>query len=250
MIINFVVVTKGAGRISEVSARFTLDALPGKQMAIDADLNAGLISADEARERRSEVATEADFYGSMDGASKFVRGDAIAGVLILFINIIGGIAVGMLQHDMSLSAALHNYILLSIGDGLVAQIPALVLSAGTAILVTRVSARQDMAGAVLGQLLGNPRALLVTAGIMGFIGIVPGMPNLPFLFFAALCGVIAWRLLKKQQAAALEAAGPAQPQPVEPQETRELSWEDVPPVDVIGLEVGYGLIPLVDRKQG
>jgi flagellar biosynthesis protein FlhA len=251
VVINFVVITKGAGRIAEVSARFTLDAMPGKQMAIDADLNAGLISAEEARERRVEVATEADFYGSMDGASKFVRGDAIAGILILFINIIGGIAVGMLQHDMSLSGALHNYILLSIGDGLVAQIPALVLSAGTAILGTRVSARQDMAGAVLGQLFDNPKALAVTAGIMGFIGVIPGMPNVPFLLFAGLCAFGAWRMQQKRKQSALEpAAGPAQAQPAESQETRELSWDDVPPVDVIGLEVGYGLIPLVDRAQG
>lgn len=249
-IVNFVVVTKGAGRVSEVSARFTLDALPGKQMAIDADLNAGLITQEEARERRTEVATEADFYGSMDGASKFVRGDAIAGILILFINIIGGLAVGMLQHGMSFAAALHNYILLAIGDGLVAQIPALVLSTGTAILVTRVSAKQDMAGAVLGQLLGNPKALAVTAGIVGFLGIIPGMPNLPFLLFALICGVSAWHLLRKQQQAALQPAAPAEPRAEQQAETRELSWDDVPPVDVIGLEVGYGLIPLVDRKQG
>lgn len=249
-IVNFVVVTKGAGRVSEVSARFTLDALPGKQMAIDADLNAGLITQEEARERRHEVSTEADFYGSMDGASKFVRGDAIAGILILFINIIGGLAVGMLQHDMSFSQALHNYILLAIGDGLVAQIPALVLSTGTAILVTRVSAKQDMAGAVLGQLLGNPKALGVTAGIVGFLGIIPGMPNLPFLLFAVICGASAWHLWRKKQQTALQPVAPAEAQPEQQAEARELSWEDVPPVDVIGLEVGYGLIPLVDRKQG
>ena len=250
-IINFVVVTKGAGRVSEVSARFTLDALPGKQMAIDADLNAGLITQEQARERRTEVATEADFYGSMDGASKFVRGDAIAGILILFINIIGGLAVGMLQHGMSFSDSLHNYILLAIGDGLVAQIPALVLSTGTAILVTRVSAKQDMADAMLGQLLGNPKALAVTAAIVGFIGIIPGMPNLPFLLFAAICGAGAWQIHQIQQRKALvPAAGAVEPRPEQQSETRELSWDDVPPVDVIGLEVGYGLIPLVDRKQG
>src|SRR5690606_20172983 len=213
--------------------------------------NAGLITQEQARERRMEVATEADFYGSMDGASKFVRGDAIAGILILFVNIIGGLLVGMMQHGMSFADALHNYILLAIGDGLVAQVPALVLSTATAILVTRVSAKQDMAGAVLGQLVGNPKVLAVAAGIVGFIGLIPGMPNLPFLLFAAICGYAAWQMFQKQQRQALvPAKGETPPRPEQAAETRELSWEDVPPVDVIGLEVGYGLIPLVDRKQG
>lgn len=254
VIINFVVVTKGAGRVSEVSARFTLDALPGKQMAIDADLNSGLINQDEARERRTEVAREADFYGSMDGASKFVRGDAIAGILILFINIIGGLSIGLLQHDMSFADAMRNYTLLTIGDGLVAQIPSLILSTATAILVTRVSASEEMATSVNTQMLSNPRVLGVTAGVLGLLGMVPGMPNFPFLTLAAICGIGAWFARKRIQ----ETAGASIPSPVEKDlpaeqpsaETRELGWEDVPPVDVIGLEVGYGMIPLVDRNQG
>ncbi|KAB7627390.1 flagellar biosynthesis protein FlhA [Alkalilimnicola sp. S0819] len=254
MIINFVVVTKGAGRISEVSARFTLDALPGKQMAIDADLNAGLITQDQARERRAEVSQEADFYGSMDGASKFVRGDAIAGVLILFINIIGGFAIGMLQHGMAAGTAFEYYTLLTIGDGLVAQIPSLMLSTGTAIIVTRVSAAQDMSGAVSAQILSNPKVLWVTAGVVGFLGIIPGMPNMPFLLLAALCASGAWVATKRSKAEdeALEMPVDELPRAGDapPAEQRELSWDDVPPVDVIGLEVGYGLIPLVDRNQG
>lgn len=251
VIINFVVVTKGAGRVSEVSARFTLDALPGKQMAIDADLNAGLIDQDQARSRRQEVVQEADFYGSMDGASKFVRGDAIAGILILFINIIGGLIVGVAQHDMSLASAVHNYTLLAIGDGLVAQIPSLVLSTATAILVTRMSSAQDMGNAVMAQLFDNPRALLVSATIIGLLGLVPGMPNLTFLLLAALCFAAAWwrhrRCEREQQRASVHREPPSEA--VAP-EHKELTWEDVPPVDVIGLEVGYGLIPLVDRNQG
>ena len=251
VIINFVVVTKGAGRVSEVSARFTLDALPGKQMAIDADLNAGLITQEQARERRVEVATEADFYGSMDGASKFVRGDAIAGILIMFITIIGGLAIGILEHGMPAGDAVQTYTLLTIGDGLVAQIPSLLLSVGTAILVTRVSASQDMSGAVFSQMFSNPKALIITAGIVGFLGAIPGMPNVPFLLFAAVLGYIAWRMVKKQRAAETKPAAKVEPRPAETSpEQKELSWDDVPPVDVIGLEVGYGLIPLVDRKQG
>ena len=252
VIINFVVVTKGAGRVSEVSARFTLDALPGKQMAIDADLNAGLIDQEQARSRRQDVAQEADFYGSMDGASKFVRGDAIAGLLILFINIIGGLTVGLAQHHMSFAAAVHNYTLLTIGDGLVAQIPSLVLSTATAILVTRMSSAQDMAGAVMTQLFDNPRALLVSASIIGALGLVPGMPNLTFLLLAALCFAAAWwqhRRRERGQRRGVEHAEEPAPAAVAP-ENKELSWEDVPPIDVIGLEVGYGLIPLVDRNQG
>lgn len=252
VIINFVVVTKGAGRVSEVSARFTLDALPGKQMAIDADLNAGLIDQEQARTRRQDVAQEADFYGSMDGASKFVRGDAIAGLLILFINIIGGLAVGLAQHHMSLASAVHNYTLLTIGDGLVAQIPSLVLSTATAILVTRMSSAQDMGGAVMTQLFDNPRALLVSASIIGLLGLVPGMPNLTFLLLAALCFAAAWwqhRRRQRDQRRDSEPRDEAPPASVAP-ENKELSWDDVPPIDVIGLEVGYGLIPLVDRNQG
>ncbi|MFP4079557.1 MAG: flagellar biosynthesis protein FlhA [Ectothiorhodospira sp.] len=252
VIINFVVVTKGAGRVSEVSARFTLDAMPGKQMAIDADLNAGVISQEEARRRREEVTQEADFYGSMDGASKFVRGDAIAGILILFINIIGGLVIGTLQHDMSVSDAATNYVLLTIGDGLVAQIPALLLSSATAIIVTRVSAAQDMGQQVLSQLFGAPRALYVSAAIIGLLGLVPGMPNVVFLSLAALMGASGY-LMRQQRVAAeaaearrVEAEAPAPPSP----ETKELTWDDVPPVDLVGLEVGYRLIPLVDRSQG
>ncbi|MEW6764609.1 MAG: flagellar biosynthesis protein FlhA [Pseudomonadota bacterium] len=251
VIINFVVVTKGAGRVSEVSARFTLDAMPGKQMAIDADLNAGLITQDEARTRRAEVSQEADFYGSMDGASKFVRGDAIAGILILIINVIGGLVIGMAQHDMSFGDAGRTYTLLAIGDGLVAQIPALLLSTATAIIVTRMTQSQDMGDQIVGQMFANPKVLGVTAGIMGGMGLVPGMPNLAFLSLAALSGFGAWWMARKQEEAAgsralapVEAAQPPRP------ETRELTWEDVPQVDVIGLEVGYALIPIVDRNQG
>ncbi|PWG63661.1 flagellar biosynthesis protein FlhA [Sediminicurvatus halobius] len=251
VIVNFVVVTKGAGRVSEVSARFTLDALPGKQMAIDADLNSGLIGQEEARTRRAEVAQEADFYGSMDGASKFVRGDAIAGILILLINIIGGLAIGTMQHGMAMGDAMHNYTLLTIGDGLVAQIPSLVLSTATAILVTRVSASQDMTGAVSDQLLGNPKALLITGGIVASLGVIPGMPNLTFLLLGGLCLGAAWWRRRRLQREAAEPEVPAQRQGEETSpEQRELTWDDVPPVDVIGLEVGYGLIPLVDRQQG
>jgi flagellar biosynthesis protein FlhA len=249
MIINFVVVTKGAGRISEVSARFTLDAMPGKQMAVDADLNAGLITQDEARERREEIANEADFYGAMDGASKFVRGDAVAGLLILFINIIGGFAVGMVQHDLSFADAAQNYILLTIGDGLVAQIPSLVLSTAAAIIVTRVSSSQDMGQQFIKQLFSHPRALIVAAGIVGVLGIVPGMPNLVFLTIAAIIGGLAL-LLRQQQRAAAQQAAREQETPAPDPQNADLSWDDVQPVDIVGLEVGYRLIPLVDRNQG
>ena len=249
VIINFVVVTKGAGRVSEVSARFTLDAMPGKQMAIDADLNAGLITQEEAKLRRSEVAREADFYGSMDGASKFVRGDAIAGILILFINIIGGLAIGVIQHGMAFSDALHNYTLLTIGDGLVAQIPSLILSTAAAIIVTRVSSAQDMGKQIMNQMFDNPRALGVTAGVIGMIGIVPGMPNLAFLTLASVCGATAYMIARRKQVQSLMPATVESPVAV-PGEPRELSWEDVVPPDTIGLEVGYRLIPLVDKNQG
>ncbi|WJW74561.1 flagellar biosynthesis protein FlhA [Thiohalobacter sp. IOR34] len=248
VIINFVVVTKGAGRVSEVSARFTLDAMPGKQMAIDADLNAGLITQEEARKRREDIAREADFYGAMDGASKFVRGDAVAGILILFINIIGGLSIGMAQHGLDLNTALHNYTLLTIGDGLVAQIPSLVLSTATAIIVTRVSSAQDMGGQVISQLFEKPAALGVTSGVLGMLGLVPGMPNLPFLTLAAAGGWGAWWLSQRERKAEEEIA--PEPDEEQPTETRDLSWDDVAPVDIIGLEVGYRLIPLVDRQQG
>jgi flagellar biosynthesis protein FlhA len=250
VIINFVVITKGAGRISEVSARFTLDAMPGRQMAIDADLNAGIITQADAIVRRQEVREEADFYGAMDGASKFVRGDAIAGILIVFINLFGGIIIGAAQHGMPIADAGRTYSLLAIGDGLVAQIPALLLSVAVAILVTRVSRPHDMSQQIMGQVLGQPRALGVTAGILTLLGIIPGMPNLVFLGMAGACAAGAYTLRARrasQKAAA--AAAPAKPAAV-PAEQRELSWDDVEQVDPIGLEVGYRLIPLVDRAQG
>src|SRR5580658_9606275 len=210
-IINFVVVTKGSGRISEVSARFTLDAMPGKQMAIDADLNSGLITQDEARLRRTEVRAEADFYGAMDGASKFVRGDALAGILILFINLVGGLAIGTIGHGLGFADAARTYTLLTIGDGLVTQIPALLLSTAVAIIVTRMSGKQDMGGELMAQVLGQPKALGVAAGLLGVIGLVPGMPNIAFLSMAALCGGGAYAIRKRREAAAAKpiAAAPA-----------------------------------------
>ncbi|MBC8211993.1 MAG: flagellar biosynthesis protein FlhA [Gammaproteobacteria bacterium] len=249
VIINFVVVTKGAGRVSEVSARFTLDAMPGKQMAIDADLNAGLCTQEEARKRRAEVAQEADFYGSMDGASKFVRGDAVAGILILFINIIGGLAIGILQHDMAAADAMKNYSLLTIGDGLVAQIPSLVLSTATAIIVTRVSASKDMGTLMFEQMFADPRALIVSASILAILGLIPGMPNFAFLTLAAIAGAMAYGIHKKQRLQEVMVEAPVQQLELKP-EQKELSWDDVKIVDLIGLEVGYGLIPLVDARQG
>lgn len=253
-IINFVVVTKGAGRVSEVSARFTLDAMPGKQMSIDADLNAGVIDQAEAKLRRSEVVQEADFYGSMDGASKFVRGDAIAGLLITFINMLGGIAIGTLQHQLSMGEAAQFYILLTIGDGLVAQIPSLLLSTATAIIVTRASGSQNMGQQVTRQLFGSPQALAVTAGIIGMLGLVPGMPNLVFMSLATVAGYLAWRIYRQQQIETVTqpAAGGAPAElggAIESAETREVNWDDVPPLDTIGMEVGYRLITLVDRNQ-
>jgi flagellar biosynthesis protein FlhA len=248
-IINFVVVTKGAGRISEVSARFTLDAMPGKQMAIDADLNAGLVTQDEARARRAEVRAEADFYGSMDGASKFVRGDATASILILLINMIGGLAIGTMAHGLDFSDAARVYALLTIGDGLVAQIPALLLSTAVAVIVTRISRDQDMGAEVAAKLFGDPRLLAVAAGVIGALGLIPGMPNVAFLSMALLCGGGAWWTWKRGQVAAVVAIEPAPAPPVSA-ESRELSWDDVRPVDLIGLEVGYRLVPLVDRAQG
>ena len=245
VIINFVVVTKGAGRVSEVSARFTLDAMPGKQMAIDADLNAGIIDQDEARIRRSEIGEEADFYGAMDGASKFVRGDAVAAILILFINIIGGLLIGTTQHDLGLSQAVHNYTLLTIGDGLVAQIPSLLLSTAVAIIVTRMSRAQDMGNQVFTQLFSDHRTLLVTAAILGVLGVIPGMPNFAFISLALVCAFAAQRI-RKQKAPEPEP----EPQVVDPDMILpDLSWQDVDPVDLVGLEVGYRLIPLVDRQR-
>ena len=248
-IINFVVVTKGTGRISEVNARFTLDAMPGKQMAIDADLNSGLITQEEARTRRQEISCEADFYGSMDGASKFIRGDAIAGILILFINIIFGLGIGMIQHELSFMQAAHNYTLLTIGDGLVAQIPSLVLSTAAAIAVTRVSAAKDMGEQVLGQLLGRPRPIAITAAIVGALGLIPGMPNLVFLTLGACFGGLAFMIRQKQLTAQQEELDEVDQPEIEPRFT-DLSWDDVPMVDIVGLEVGYRLIPLVDKTQG
>src|SRR6202522_2818167 len=249
VIINFVVITRGAGRISEVSARFTLDAMPGRQMAIDADLNAGIITQAEAIVRRQEGREEADFYGAMDGASKFVRGDAIAGILIVFINLFGGTIVGATQHGMSLAEAGRTYALLTIGDGLVAQIPSLLLSVAVAILVTRVSRPHDMGQQIMSQVLGQPKALGVTSGILTLLGIIPGMPNLVFLGMAAVCAVGTYFLSKRKSTEKKAAAAPAVAAAV-PAEQRELSWDDVEPVDLIGLEVGYRLIPLVDRNQG
>ena len=249
-IINFVVVTKGAGRISEVNARFTLDAMPGKQMAVDADLNSGLITQEEARERRQEISGEADFYGSMDGASKFIRGDAVAGILILFINLIFGLGIGMIQHDLAFSMAAQNYTLLTIGDGLVAQIPSLILSTAAAIAVTRSSAAKDMGEQVLGQLFNKPKPIAITAAILIGLGLIPGMPNIVFLTLGAITGGIAFyikQLQEKQtQQLEIEEVETADEEP----QFKDLSWDDVPVVDVIGLEVGYRLIPMVDKNQG
>ena len=253
IIINFVVVTKGAGRIAEVTARFTLDAMPGKQMAIDADLNAGFITADQARERRVEVTSEADFYGSMDGASKFVKGDAIAGILILFINIVGGLIIGMVQHDLSFDSAVEIYTLLTIGDGLVAQIPGLLLSVGTAIVVTRQNTSQDMGEQVSSQ-LGQGKSLYIAAGVMFVMGIVPGMPHLAFLTFAVLIAGIAFFSNKYKVAKAaqlVEDTHAEEAQTIKQEaEVKDLGWDDVNHVDIIGLEIGYRLIPLVDKAQG
>ncbi len=251
MIINFVVVTKGAGRIAEVSARFTLDAMPGKQMAIDADLNAGIIDQEQARERRNDVTSEADFYGSMDGASKFVKGDAIAGILILFINILGGFIIGVAQHDLSFSEAAEVYTLLTIGDGLVAQIPSLLLSIAAALVVTRQNTEADMGEQVSLQMFKDPRVMIICGSILFVMGIVPGMPHLAFLSCAAVCLVTAWLRHKNDAKVAAETAlQPSTSVTSNNAEPKELGWDDVQPVDVIGLEVGYRLIPLVDKSQG
>ncbi|TSE34803.1 flagellar biosynthesis protein FlhA [Tepidimonas charontis] len=247
VVINFVVITKGAERIAEVGARFTLDAMPGKQMAIDADLNAGLIDQAEAKRRRAEVAEEADFFGNMDGASKFVRGDAIAGILILLINIIGGFAIGLLQHDLTLEQAAHSYITLSVGDALVAQVPGLLISVAAAMVVSRVGKEEDLGQQIVAQVFDSPKVLGVTAGVLTLLGLIPGMPNLVFLTFAVLIGSIAYWLARErakpspQELAAQQAAQA-------PAET-EASWDDLQPVDLLGLELGYRLIALVDRTR-
>jgi len=256
-IINFTVVTKGAGRIAEVGARFALDAMPGKQMAIDADLNAGLIAEDVARKRRLEVSQEAEFYGAMDGASKYVRGDAVAGIMVTVINVIGGLLVGLLQHDMGFAEAAKTYTLLAIGDGLVAQIPSLIISVAAGIVVSRVASDQDIGAQLTDQLFAKPQVLYITGGIIGGMGLIPGMPNLVFLLLGGGLAAIAYGINKKRaaapareeaEAAAAAAAGAAGTAPAAEQE--EASWQDIMPVDTLGLEVGYRLIPLVDKAQG
>ena len=244
VVINFVVITKGAGRIAEVSARFTLDAMPGKQMAIDADLNAGLIGEEDARRRRREISQEAEFYGAMDGASKFVRGDAVAGIIILLVNIVGGLVVGVLQHDLDLATAAKFYTLLTIGDGLVAQIPALVISTAAGIVVSRVGSDQNIGEQLVGQLFNKSQVLMITGAILGIMGMIPGMPNFAFLLLASALGYGGYTMAKR----------PAAPEvlPPEPQVANaaaEATWNDVVAVDTLGLEVGYRLIPLVDRAQ-
>ena len=254
-IINFTVVTKGAGRIAEVGARFALDAMPGKQMAIDADLNAGLIGEADARKRRSEVGQEAEFYGAMDGASKYVRGDAVAGIMVTVINIVGGLIVGMIQHDMGFADALKNYTLLAIGDGLVAQIPSLIISTAAGIVVSRVASEQDIGSQLVTQLFAKPQVLYITGAIIGGMGLIPGMPNMVFLMLAALLCGSAYLINKRAagatpaQTAEAEAAAAAAAAPP-PAEAEEASWQDIMPVDTLGLEVGYRLIPLVDKTQG
>ncbi|MBG0517697.1 flagellar biosynthesis protein FlhA [Enterobacter hormaechei] len=251
IIINFMVITKGAGRIAEVGARFTLDGMPGKQMAIDADLNAGLIGEEEAKRRRKEVTQEADFYGSMDGASKFVRGDAIAGLLIMAINIIGGLIIGVMQHDMTLSAAGEAYTLLTIGDGLVAQIPGLVISTAAGVVVTRVVNEQDVGEQMVGQLFTSPRVLALSAAVIGLLGLIPGMPNLVFLLFTSSLLGIAWWLRGQEGKAKKTGAAPSAPTRAEADvaQVNEATWSDVQMEDVLGLEVGYRLIPMVDHEQ-
>jgi len=248
VVINFIVVTKGAERIAEVGARFTLDAMPGKQMAIDADLNAGLIDDKEAKRRRTEVGDEAEFFGSMDGASKFVRGDAVAGLLILAINIIGGFVIGVLQHDLSATQAANSYILLAVGDALVAQVPALLISVAAAMVVSRVGKEQDVGSQIAKQVFNSPRSLAVTAGVIGALGLIPGMPNFVFLTIASGLGYAAWWMRERdRKAAEAEPVRPAEAAQANP----EATWDDLQPVDTLGLEVGYRLIALVDKaRQG
>ncbi len=249
VIINFMVITKGAGRIAEVGARFTLDAMPGKQMAIDADLNAGLIGEEEARRRRTEVAQEAEFYGSMDGASKFVRGDAVAGLIIMVVNIIGGLMIGTMQHGLSFGTASHTYILLAIGDGLVAQIPALIISTAAGVTVSRVNTDQDVGQQLIKQLFVSPKVLMLAAGVIGMLGLVPGMPNFVFLLFTVMLGSLAWVMHQRQQRE-LALAGSAEPAAAAPSfSSPEASWQDVQLVDTLGMEVGHRLISLVDDQQ-
>jgi flagellar biosynthesis protein FlhA len=245
VVINFVVVTKGAERIAEVSARFALDAMPGKQMAVDADLSAGTIDEKEAKRRRAEVAEEADFFGSMDGASKFVRGDAMAGMLILLINVLGGFAVGVLQHDLSASQAANTYILLAVGDALVAQIPGLLISVAAAMVVSRVGKEHELGRQIIDQVLVSPRVLGITAGVIGVLGLIPGMPHFVFLLIATLLGYISWVFAHKPPAPVVEEAPPSATT------DGEASWDDLQPVDQLGLELGYRLITLVDKtRQG
>ncbi len=247
VVINFVVVTKGAERIAEVGARFTLDAMPGKQMAIDADMNAGLIDQNEAKRRRAEVGDEAEFFGSMDGASKYVRGDAMAGLLILFINIIGGFIIGVLQHDLTASQAADSYILLAVGDALVAQIPALLISVAAAMVVSRVGKGTDVGSQITSQVFSSPRSLAIVAGVLGVLGAIPGMPHIVFLLLAAGLGYGAWLLREHQQ----RTKSAPKPPPAPPEANAEASWDDLQPVDTLGLEVGYRLIALVDKaRQG
>lgn len=248
VLINFMVITKGAGRIAEVGARFVLDGMPGKQMAIDADLNAGLIGEDEAKKRRSEVTQEADFYGSMDGASKFVRGDAVAGLMIMIINVVGGLLVGVLQHGMDLGHAAESYTLLTIGDGLVAQIPALVISTAAGVIVTRVGTNEDVGEQMVTQLFRNPRVMMLSAGVLGLLGMVPGMPNLVFLMFTAgLLGLAWWTRGQEQKKPAEKEDIPATAD--SGKQMVEASWQDVQLEDPLGMEVGYRLIPMVDFAQ-
>lgn len=249
-IINFIVVTKGAGRIAEVGARFALDAMPGKQMAIDADLNAGLIGEQEARERRNEVAQEAEFYGAMDGASKYVRGDAVAGIMVTVINVVGGLIVGMVQHDLSFSQAMKIYTLLAIGDGLVAQIPALIISTAAGIVVSRVASDKNISDQLMGQLFVKPQVLIITAMILAGLGIIPGMPHFSFLLFAVVLGMGGYLLTKHAKLAAAQAETEGETEVVVPTDNEEATWKDVVPIDTLGLEVGYRLVPLVDQAQG
>ena len=244
VVINFIVITKGAERIAEVSARFTLDAMPGKQMAVDADLNAGLIDETEAKRRRLEVAEEANFFGSMDGASKFVRGDAVAGILILLINIVGGFAIGMLQHNLSAGKAADTYILMAVGDALVAQIPGLLISVAAAMVISRVGKESDMGQQIIKQLFTSPRVLGITAGILIFLGLIPGMPHVVFLAVGSLLGYMAWRLLQRAKVAPVEET-PVAPPPTD----GEATWDDLQPIDLLGLELGYRLIALVDKNR-
>lgn len=247
-IINFTVVTKGAGRIAEVGARFTLDAMPGKQMAIDADLNAGLIGEEEARRRRTEISQESEFYGAMDGASKYVRGDAVAGIMVIIINIVGGLIVGIVQHDMAFADAVKNYTLLAIGDGLVAQIPSLIISVAAGVVVSRVANNEDIGGQLVTQLFSNARVVYITAGIIGGMGAIPGMPHFAFLMLATALAGMAYVIDERKKVAAIPPVVEEQPEVTT--DLEEATWDDVTPVDVVGLEVGYRLIPLVDKAQG